>query len=92
MLSQKRQLDKMIDAYVTWREACLLVSDAYDSWVSETGPGATVAFGRYMTALDQEEQAAELYANLVRRVERLVRRSVLRSGPLGTAAWEAQSS
>ena len=92
MLSQKRQLDKMIDAYVSWREACLLVSDTYDSWTSEAGPDATLAFGRYMSALDREEQAAELYAKLIRRVERLASRSVLRSLPLGTAAWEAQRS
>ena len=92
MLSQKRQLDKMIDAYVTWREACLLVSDTYDSWASEAGPDATLAFGRYLAALDREEQAAELYAKLVQRLERLVGRSVLSSGPLGTPAWEAQST
>ena len=89
--SQKRLVDRLIDAYVTWREACLLVSDTYDSWASDAGPG-TLAFGRYMAALDREEQAAELYAKLIRRLERLVGRSVLSSGTLGTPAWEAQSS
>jgi hypothetical protein len=71
-LSHKRLVDGLIDAYVSWREACLRVSDAYGSWASETGLGATSAFGRYMAALDHEERAAEVYARLVRRVGELV--------------------
>jgi hypothetical protein len=66
-LSQKRLVDGLIDAYVSWREACLRVSDAYGSWATERGQGATSAFGRYMAALDREERAAEVYAELVRR-------------------------
>jgi hypothetical protein len=72
-LSHKRVLDKLIDAYVSWREACLQVSDAHSSWVSETGLSATSAFGRYMAALDREERAAEVYAGLVRRAGQLGR-------------------
>lgn len=70
-LSHKRLVDKLIDAYVSWREACLRVSDAYGRWPSGTGAGATSAFGVYMAALDQEERAAEVYAALVRRTRRL---------------------
>ena len=65
-LSQKRLVDRMIEAYVSWREACLQVSDAYSSWESGTGLGDTSAFGVYMAALDREERAAEVYAGLVR--------------------------
>jgi hypothetical protein len=72
-LRQKRLVDRLIDAYVSWREACLQVSDAYGSWASETGLGATSAFGRYMAALDREECAAQVYAGLVRRAGRRVR-------------------
>jgi hypothetical protein len=36
-LSKKRLVDTLIDAYVSWREACLQVSDAYLSCASETG-------------------------------------------------------
>ena len=36
MLGHKRLVDKMIDAYVTWRETCLAVSDTYDSWTRES--------------------------------------------------------
>jgi hypothetical protein len=67
-IALRRQVDKMVDAYVDWHEACLLVSDAYRSWSSATGPDLTAAFGWYMTALDREERAAEIYARLVRRV------------------------
>ena len=70
-LSQKRLVDRLMDAYVSWREACLEVSDAHGSWVNETGLRATSAFGRYMAALDREERAAEVYAGLVRRAGRL---------------------
>jgi hypothetical protein len=66
-LSQKRLVDRLVEAYVSWREACLRVSDAYGAWTSETGLGAASEFGRYMAALDHEERAAEVYAGLVRR-------------------------
>jgi hypothetical protein len=71
-LSQKRLVDRLMEAYVSWREACLRVSETYGCWVRETGPGAGYAFSLYMTALDQEECAAELYARLVRRAGQLI--------------------
>ena len=70
-LSQKRVVDRLLDAYVSWREACLRVSDAYGSWERRTGADATPAFGVYMAALDQEERAAEVYAGLVRRAAKV---------------------
>lgn len=79
MLGQKRLVDNMIEAYVTWRDACLLVGNTYDSWTGESGTGAKAAFGRYVAALDREEQAAELYAGLVRRVGQLQSRDHLRA-------------
>jgi hypothetical protein len=66
-LSQRRLVNRLTDAYVSWREACLQVSDAYRSWASDAGGDAASAFMRYMAALDQEERAAEVYAGLVRR-------------------------
>jgi hypothetical protein len=83
-LRQKRLVDGLIDAYVIWREACLQVRDAYGSWASETDPGATSAFGRYMAALDHEERAAEVYAGLIRRAGQL---ASSKHDPLGGAAW-----
>jgi hypothetical protein len=73
-LRHKRLVDKLVEAYVSWREASFLVSDAYGSWANGTGPGATSGFECYMAALDQEERAAEVYARLVRRVGQVVSR------------------
>jgi hypothetical protein len=70
-LSRKRLVDKLVEAYVAWRETCARVDDAYRSWASETGPCGGLAFWLYMAALDAEEQAAEVYAGLVRRTEKL---------------------
>jgi hypothetical protein len=84
-LSHKRVVDKLVDAYVSWREACLRVSDAYGSWASETGPDATSSFGRYIAALDQEEQAADVYAGLVRRAGQLPSSKDNPAEPIGGA-------
>ncbi len=93
-LSQKQLVDTLIDAYVSWREACLRVSDAYRSWASETGPSAASPFECCMAALEQEERAAEVYAALVRRADQLVRevpRSVIVfEGEVGTANGSGQ--
>jgi hypothetical protein len=83
-LSKKRLVDKLMDAYVSWREACLQVSDAYGSWASETGMSATVAFGSYKAALDREEIAAEAYACLVRRAGQLLSGKHVPAEPLGS--------
>jgi hypothetical protein len=71
-LRKKRLVDTLMEAYVDWRDACLRVNDAYASWTSETGVRATVAFGFYMAALDHEEEAAGIYAGLVRRTTELL--------------------
>jgi hypothetical protein len=85
-LSHERVVDKLIDAYVSWREACLRVTDAYGSWAGETGPGATSAFGGYMAALDQEERAADVYAGLVRRARQLPSNKDNPAKPIGGPA------
>jgi hypothetical protein len=69
--TETRLVDRMISAYVDWREACRLVHEVYRSWASATGPRGRVAFWRYTAALDAEERAAEVYASLVRRVGHL---------------------
>jgi hypothetical protein len=86
-LSQKRLVDRLMEAYISWREACLQLTDAYGSWATETGPGATSAFGWYMAALDQEERAAEVYAGLVRRAGQLASSKHDAVEPRGGAAW-----
>ena len=80
--TETRLVDRMISAYVDWREACRLVQDAYQSCASATGPCARVGFWRYTAALDAEEWAAEVYASLVRRVGRPATSNDDPSGPL----------
>lgn len=71
-LRKKLLVDSLMEAYVSWREACLRVDDAYASWASERGTRATLAFESYTAALDREETAAEVYADLIRRADGLV--------------------
>jgi hypothetical protein len=86
-LRRKRLVDELVEAYVNWRETCARVNDAYRSWSSETAPGDRVTFGFYMAALDAEEQAAEVYAGLVRGVEKLPWSEDPPAAPLGASAW-----
>ena len=86
-LSRKRLLDNLVDAYVDWREACARVNDAYRSWASTTGPCGGAAFGEYMAALDEEEWAADVYAGLVRRAEKLPWSRSSAAERLGGPAW-----
>jgi hypothetical protein len=85
-LRRERLVDELVEAYIVWRETCARVSDAYRSWASETGPCGNVAFGLYMSALDAEEQAAEVYAGFVRRADELPWSEDPPAGPLGGRA------
>jgi hypothetical protein len=86
-LSHEQLVDRLIEAYVSWREACHQVSDAYGCWPSETGLGATSAFGRYMAALDREERAADVYAALVQRAGQLFATKHDAVEAIGGAPW-----
>jgi hypothetical protein len=81
-LSRKRLIDKLVAAYVDWREACARVNDAYRFWASEPGPSDRVAFGLYVAALDAEQQAAEVYARVIRDAGKLVRSDEPAAQPL----------
>jgi hypothetical protein len=64
-------VDETIDAYVDWREECTHVWDAYCRWVSAVGPDAALAYRAYVAALDREERASEVYADLIGRLGHL---------------------
>jgi hypothetical protein len=66
--TKARPTNRLAVAYVGWREACRFVDDAYRSWVGATRPDQPIAFGHYTAALDAEERAANVYADLVKRV------------------------
>jgi hypothetical protein len=86
-LIQTRLVDKLLEAYIDWREACARANDAYGFWESEADPHRRVAFGLYMAALDAEEQAADVYASAVRRVEKLPWNDQPPTEPLGRRTW-----
>ena len=60
--------DRLIDLYVRWREECFAVQAAYERWVSAQREDRPAAFAAYSAALDREERAGEVYAELVRSV------------------------
>jgi len=87
ILSRERLVHELVEAYVEWRETCARVNDAYRSWASDTGPCGGVAFGLYIAALGAEEQAAEVYAGLVRRADKPPWSEDPPAEPLGGPMW-----
>jgi hypothetical protein len=69
-----RLIDDVMDAYVIWRQDSAAVEFAYRRWsvVSSTDPAS--AFDAYAEALDREELASISYAQVIRRILRLVAR------------------
>ena len=66
-LLDKRLVDEAIDAYVDWREERASVWDAYFRWTSAEVADSRLAFSAYRAALDREERAAHVYAELMTR-------------------------
>ena len=67
-LIDKRLIDEAVDAYVDWQEERATVCDAYAHWTIAPVPDCRLAFSAYQAALDREERAAHVYAELVTRV------------------------
>jgi hypothetical protein len=67
-------LDEMIDCYVDWRQASEQVESAYRRWAIARSPHMSRAFAAYAAALDREEVASIAYAQVIRRILRLVAR------------------
>jgi hypothetical protein len=65
---RKRLIDEAIRAYVGWREESIAVWDTYRRWASAEAGETALAFAAYMAALDREERASGVYAQLSRRV------------------------
>lgn len=68
---RRRMVDEAMDGYVEWREECVRVWDAYHRWLSAVRPDAALASRAYVAALDREERAAQVYAGLISRLDRL---------------------
>jgi hypothetical protein len=67
-LIDRRLVDEAVDAYVDWSEERATVWDAYARWTSAPPPDSRLAFSAYRAALDREERAAHVYAELMTRV------------------------
>lgn len=80
-------VDEAMDGYIEWREECLRVWDAYRRWLSAVRPDTGLAARAYVAALDREERAAEVYAGLISRLDRLV----AQCGPGATGGREPAS-
>jgi len=64
-----RQLAEAIRVYIDWREESAGVWDAFDRCEHAHGADAETAFAAYRAALDREECAARVYADLLSRIE-----------------------
>lgn len=60
--------DALVELYVDWREECVSVRAAYERWDNAPVGERQTAFVAYHAALDREERASDVYAELVARV------------------------
>jgi hypothetical protein len=66
-------VDEMLACWTEWRETATNSTDAYRRWCVAPEGEETRRYSAYMSALDQEEAAAETYSRAVADVERLWR-------------------
>jgi hypothetical protein len=67
----RRAIDGLLEVYVSWREECGSVREAYQSWADSDRGQRRLAYAGYIAALDREEHAARAYADQVERVSRI---------------------
>ena len=63
-------VDAMLDVYVRWREECLTVAWAYESWAGAQWQDKALAFDAYVAALEREQLAAASYRRFAEAVSR----------------------
>jgi hypothetical protein len=66
--TQPEVIDRLMDMYVEWREECVVLWEAYERWKAVPPAERALAFASYRAALDREERAAHVYADLVGRI------------------------
>jgi hypothetical protein len=62
-------IDGLMESYCDWRQLCVNVRATYERFKVAPAADRAPAFAAYETALDQEQAAAGVYAEQVRRVE-----------------------
>jgi hypothetical protein len=65
---QPELIDRLMDMYVEWREECAALWEAYARWRAAPPADRARAFASHRAALDREEWAAHVYADLVGRI------------------------
>jgi hypothetical protein len=60
--------DRMLDAYVEWRETEAVVQDRFTSWSHSSRSDRSIRYASYLAALDGEERVAENYARQIREL------------------------
>ena len=66
-------VDRFLESYICWREACLDARAAYRDWKMCRPPQRVLAFAGYRAALDREEHAAGIYSDWTERLLALER-------------------
>jgi hypothetical protein len=66
-------VDELFECYLSWREECRAVRQAYERCVDSMQAEGSLAYAGYVAALDREEQAASTYVDHVERVSRISR-------------------
>jgi hypothetical protein len=61
-------VDAAVDAYLDWRDDCVLLEAAYCAWTDADRADRALTFDIYQRALDREECTANAYAELIRSV------------------------
>jgi hypothetical protein len=61
MMNKDSVVDELLDHYLSWREECAALDDAYDRWKRAAKKDQPLAFAAYVAQLELEEQAARCY-------------------------------
>jgi hypothetical protein len=69
----RRSIDALLEVYVSWREECNAVRQAYESWAGSDRGQRGLAYAGYVAALDREEHAARAYADQIERISPISR-------------------
>jgi hypothetical protein len=77
-IRKRNTVELAVEAYVAWRDECVAVRTEYTAWRRARAAEAALAFDAYEAALDREEAAAEVYAELMVRVGHLAEIGVAR--------------
>jgi hypothetical protein len=69
----RRSIDALFEIYVSWREACHAVRQAYERWADSDRGQRGLAYPEYVAALDREEHVARAYEHQIERTSRMCR-------------------